>query len=100
MTTFAAAMAEDRRLVILRLLSEDTDFSLNARMLQTGLKLLGHNASLDAIHADLAWLQDVAAVTVATVHGDVQVATLTERGRDHVEKRAVIPGIKRPSPGG
>jgi hypothetical protein len=100
MTTLAERFTEDRRLVILRLLNEDTDFRLNDRMLQIGLGTIGHNASLDIIRADLAFLQDVGAVTYEVVQGNVHVATLTERGQDHVAKRAYIPGIKRPGPGG
>jgi len=96
---FAEHLAADRRLVILRLLKEATGYRLNDRVLQIGLGQVGHHASLDAIGADLEHLRDVGAVTMATIVDNVPVATLTDKGLDHVERRISLPGVKRPRPG-
>lgn len=100
MKSFSEVLAEDRRLVILRLLKKAPNYSLNDRLVREGLKQLGHNLSLDAVRADLAWLQDVGALTTENTVADVHVATISRRGAEHVELAATIPGVKRPSPGG
>lgn len=99
MTAFEAHLAEDRRLVILRLLKETTDYSLNDRMVQIGLKAVGHNVSLTTVRSDFEWLRQAQAVTVRCDIADVHVAALSQLGIDHVERTAIIPGVKRPGVG-
>jgi hypothetical protein len=100
MNAFEKHLAEDRRLVILRLLHQDTDYTLNDRMLQVMLRQVGHNVSLTALRADLEWLRQAQAISVKCDVADVYVATLERLGLDHVERTAIIPGIKRPGPAG
>jgi len=50
------------------------------------------------LHADLAWLQDLGLLSIEKV-GQMAIATITQRGADVAEGRAVIPGIRRPRPG-
>jgi hypothetical protein len=88
---------QDRRLVILRLLNEDTDKTIRDRTLQIALQQLGHNESLDVIRADMAWLKSVGAISVATPHPDIYIASLERPGRDHIELKTPIPGILKPS---
>lgn len=89
---------EDRRLVILRYLSEDDDYSLNDSMLDKCLAGIGHGVSRDVLRADLAWLAEQGLLTTEEV-GTIVVATLTGRGDDVAKGRAVVPGIARPRPG-
>ena len=97
--SFEEHMRGDARLVILRTLSEQRDYRLNETLLIKALETFGHNRSRDFVRDQLRWLEtEVAAVTL-TEAGSVLIATLTKKGLDHVERRVVIEGIHRPSPG-
>lgn len=97
-TDFAAHMAEDRRLVMLRVLLESTAYTTNEFLLQSMLEKFGHVVSTDRVHTDLSWLaeQDLIAVDVV---GDVRIARLLTRGEDVARGRATVPGVKRPRAG-
>ncbi len=97
MNSFARLVTEDRRLVILRFLHEDPDYKLNTSVLQTALDAVGHSASRDQVETDAAWLGETGLVEIETV-GNVRVVRLTARGADVAMGRAVVPGVKRPSP--
>lgn len=99
--TLVDVLREDRRLVILRTLSEDIDYALNTSILQTVLASYGHGVSRDVVDADVQWLAEAGLVTVDTLAGGrVIVATLTGRGLDVAAGRARHPGVCRPRPGG
>lgn len=95
MTTFAAFLAEDRRLVILLVLADMPAYRTNSFLLTTLLGKFGHEPSSDQVKGDLAWLQEQQLVTVEVVES-VHIATLTTRGADVAAGRAVVPGVKRP----
>ena len=99
MNDFAKTFTEDRRLVILRLLSESPNYSANGSIIHTALGQFGHNVSRDQVRTDLAWLKEQELVGVEVVGDQLHVATLTQRGLDVAQGRATVPGIKRPSPG-
>lgn len=90
---------EHRRLVILRDLNEVPGYALNSSILADLLERAGLKASRDQIHADLAWLAEQGLVETGTV-GSVQTAKLTQRGADVATGQALVPGVKRPGPGG
>lgn len=96
-SSFRQKQIEDRRLLILQVLEKDPDYRINEHVIRGALDLYGHGISLDALHGELAWLDEQGLVTLATV-GPVQVARLTARGEDAALGRAVIPGIARPRP--
>lgn len=87
---------EEARLVILRELEEQPDGRLNSALLQARLETFGVTRSRDWVHDELNWLAQMGAVTVIAA-GSVRVATLTAKGSDHVARRLVIEGVKRPS---
>ena len=95
MTQFATFLAEDRRLVVLRVLAELPAYRTNSFLLQTLLAKWGHEPSADQVKGDLAWLQEQALVSVDVVES-VHIATLTTRGADVAAGRAIVPGVKRP----
>ena len=95
MTNFAKFLAEDRRLVILRVLAELPGYRTNSFLLHTLLCKFGHEPSADQVKTDLTWLREQDLVAVDDVEG-VYVATLTTRGADVAAGRAVVPGVKRP----
>lgn len=95
---FGAHLAEDRRLVILRVLFESAAFTANEYILQRMLEEFGHAASMDKVRTDIAWLKEQELVTSDTA-GGVTIAKLTGRGEDVATGRTTVPGVKRPRAG-
>lgn len=90
--SLADVFAKDRRLVILRLLSEQDQKSLSATMLTKAVAALRHSVYDDTIAADLMMLEQHGLVTreIETLNGKpLTFATLTRlggevaRGRPH-----------------
>lgn len=88
---------EDARLIILRELHAQSNYSLNDGLLRETLESFGIAKSRDWVREELNYLADVGAITRTAV-GSVIVATLAAKGTEHVERRLVIEGVKRPSP--
>jgi len=95
--TFAALVAADMRLVILRTLAEDADYSHNEYVLSEVLAMFGHRVSGDRLRTELFWLKEQGLVQMEDVSG-VTVAKLTARGADVACGAAACPGVKRPKP--
>ena len=87
----------ERRLVILKLLDKAPGYRSSDYVLQSALPGVGHDASIDMIRTDLAWLQEQGLLNVEMA-GPVQIAKLTQRGVDVANGRALVPGVKRPGP--
>lgn len=102
--TLRTIIEKDRRLVILRSLQEDDDYSLNESLLAKVLEAYAHGVPRDVLRADLAWLAEQGLVTVDDLprpgKEPLMVAKLTSRGADVAEGRARVPGVARPTPGG
>lgn len=97
--SLAKIMEEEARLVILRTLAEQPDQRLNSSLLQADLaERWGINKSRDWVHMQLGHLAHELGAVTLTDMGTVRIAALTARGLDHVERRTVLPGVKRPSP--
>lgn len=100
MKTFTERLREDRRLVMLRLLSEQPGYRMNSSNLHAGLHHLAVACSRDDVATDLAWLRDQSLVlldTVPEVPG-LSLVTITARGNDVATGNAAVPGISRPTP--
>lgn len=97
MSNFAEHFAEDRRLVILKVIEGAPGYTANEFILQATLARFGHSVPLDRIRTDLAWLAEQDLVTVSGAK--LNVATATPRGLDVAAGRATLPGVKRPQPG-
>ena len=98
MKPFAERLREDRRLVLLRLLSEQNGYRSNSSILHTALYGLGVAASRDDVLTDLAWLDEQGLVRSEEAVPGVIVVTLTARGADVASGMAQVPGVSRPSP--
>lgn len=98
MKTFADRLREDRRLVLLRLLSEQGAYRANSSVLHAGLHHLGVAASRDDVNTDLHWLRDQALTVLEEAVPGLYVATLTTRGRDVADGHVIMPGVSRPGP--
>lgn len=88
---------EDARLVILKALHEQSNYSLNDGLLRDTLEFAGISRSREWVREEIGYLVDMGAVT-RTTFGSVVVATLLPKGVEHVERRLLIEGVKRPSP--
>ncbi|MER8765839.1 MULTISPECIES: hypothetical protein [unclassified Mesorhizobium] len=97
MTDFDAYLTYDARLIVLRELNRQTDGRLNEVLLTKTLDTFGHNRSREWVRTQLRKLAELGAVKVTEV-GSVMVAAITRSGIDHVERRAIIEGVARPSP--
>lgn len=97
MTDFDAYLTYDARLVILRELNKQTDGRLNEALLTKTLDAFGHNRSREWVRTQLHKLAELGAVKVTEV-SSIMVAAITRSGIDHVERRAIIEGVARPSP--
>ncbi|WP_316171075.1 hypothetical protein [Bradyrhizobium sp. SZCCHNRI1058] len=88
---------EEARLIILRELHQQTNYSHSDSLLQPVLEAFGIAKSRAWIREELNYLENVGAISKTSV-GSVMVATLLPKGVEHVERRLVIEGVKRPSP--
>ena len=98
MGDFNQFMTEDARLVILKALAGESNNTLNETILSRVLETFGHNRSREWVRTQINKLAELGAVKV-TEAGTVTIATLTQAGLDHVQRRAFIDGVGRPSLG-
>jgi hypothetical protein len=89
---------EHARLIILRDLAEQPDGRWNSEALREDLELRwAINRPRAFVHDELRWLEMMGAVTLVE-SASVLIASITQKGLDHVERRIRIEGVKRPSP--
>lgn len=98
--TFADRLREDRRLVMLRLLSEQPGYRMNSSNLHAGLHYLAVACTRDDVSTDLHWLRDQGMVVLDTVAevGGLYLVTISSRGKEVAEGLTHVPGISRPTP--
>ncbi len=90
---------EHLRLTVLRVLAGAPGFSTNSSIITSVATEFGLVATRDRVRTELAWLDEQGLITAKHVSDHMVVATLTERGLDVAEGRAMQPGVQRPSPG-
>jgi hypothetical protein len=95
---FAERIAQDRRLVILRLLESTPGYSANDSLLHLALEDFGHRVSREQVRADLAWMAARKLLVIEQIAG-ITIVTATSRGLDVAQGKAIVPGVKRPEPG-
>ena len=96
MKDMAQLIREQARLVVLRALADQVDERLNSDLLLPQLDLFGIRKDRAWLHEELRWLADMGAVTLLEA-GSILVATLTEKGRRHLDRHIAIEGVQRPS---
>jgi hypothetical protein len=94
---FSERIAQDRRLVILRLLERTPGYSANESLLDLALEDFGHRTSRDQVRADLAWLAEQQLIATEEI-GGITIAIATRRGLDVARGKAIVPGVRRPAP--
>jgi hypothetical protein len=97
--TFADIVNEDRRLALLRVLSEQPSREMNSSNLDTWLRHIRTPGSRAETMLALRWLAAEGLITLAPVAGleSLHVATLTAAGLDVAQGRDVYEGVSRPS---
>ncbi|MBZ9678910.1 hypothetical protein [Mesorhizobium sp. ES1-1] len=92
---------QNARLAILRFLAEQNDYRLSDSMIDDLLVTrLAINRGRGYVRTQLAWLENSAGAVKNTNNGKVGIiCELTTAGADHVLRRHVLPGIKRPGAG-
>lgn len=90
-------LAEHWRITALRVLSAAPAYRSNDSVLRQAMESFGHALTRDQVKTTLTWLAEQGLVTIEDMRA-VLVATLTERGLDVAEGRAVVPGVKKPGP--
>lgn len=96
--SYADYSLKNVRLIILRALSEESDYTHNETILDEILKTFGHTKSRDYIRNQLRYLEEDAGAITLREAGTVLIATITQRGLDHVSLKIEIEGIQKPSP--
>lgn len=90
------AIAADARLQILRELAEQMDGRLSILPLQRALDVYGIARDRDWIMTQLRKLEALNAIEIQMA-GETAIARIARAGRDHLEERAVLSGVTRPS---
>lgn len=97
MASLSLLLTADRRLVILRSLTE-TGLEANEMVLRQALDHFGHHASADMVRGDLQWLAEQELVRIEKLSasaGELWLVKLTRSGQDVAEGRSVRPGVAR-----
>lgn len=89
---------EDQRLIVLQVMHEDRDYTVNNKIIGLALDQLGHGEPANKVLALLGWLADAEALTLHKINNQISVATLTNRGKEYALGKAQIDGIARPEP--
>lgn len=96
MTDYRKFVAEDCRLRVLEALTKEASASLNEIMLGRMLEAYGHRKPSSYVREVIEWLGARDAVSVTEV-GGLLIATMLTKGQEHVERRALIPGVAKPA---
>jgi len=97
MNDYEEDRAEVARLTILKKLAGENSYSLNETLLVAVLDAFGISQTREWLREQLKVMAALDVITTQLA-GTVMIATITQRGLDHVERRVVIEGIRRPRP--
>ncbi|MFN7400346.1 MAG: hypothetical protein ACK5SX_15115 [Sandaracinobacter sp.] len=100
MIAYREHFAEHLRLTILRFLGESPGYQMNTAILKDLASDAGLPVTRDMLETQAAWLAEQGFVTCEQLPMQVTVVTLTQRGSDVADGRAIVPGVRRPSPRG
>lgn len=86
---------EAARLNILETLADEVNESLASDLLRLRLETIAISRPRAWVHGELDYLAEMGAVTLIDA-GSQKIATLTEKGRRHLDRSIAIEGVKRP----
>lgn len=87
----------EARLIILKALADQHDYTLPENILVTTLEAFGINKGRDFLRNQVNWLHETANAVKTRDIASALIVTITETGINHVEGRIVLEGVKRPS---
>src|ERR1019366_2865207 len=90
----SSALERQSRLSILRFLANAPRYTLNGRVLFDLLDAFGICLSHDRLDRTLSWLREQQLVKIE--RSELVVVTITEKGSDVVDGRAINPEVPRP----
>lgn len=90
-------LMQHARLAILRFLAAAPSYSGNESLLTDAVNSVGVVVTRDQVKTAIGWLAEQGLVTVEELHG-LTIAKATQRGIEVAEGRAIVAGVKRPSP--
>lgn len=96
MADYRKFVAEDCRRIILEALAAETSATLNEHLIAAQLEAHGHRKPRDYVRGEIDWLDKRGAIAV-TEAGGIVIAQLLNKGLEHVERKALIPGVAKPS---
>ncbi|MEQ1695981.1 MAG: hypothetical protein ABL901_09100 [Hyphomicrobiaceae bacterium] len=96
MSDYRKHVAEDVRRIVLETLAREPGATLNENLISRTLESYGHRKTVAYVRDELSWLEKQHAIALTEVGGLV-IATLLTRGLEHVERRALIPGVAKPA---
>jgi len=94
--SFHEAMTANQRMLVLRALYKDSDYTLSTDMLQRFLRHFGHGLGIGEINQLVSHLEKRDYVSVERL-GEVVIVKLTRAGQDVAEGNVTADGIDRPS---
>ena len=97
--SFAERLREDRRLVLLRLLSEQRGQTANSSNLHMGVNHLGIIAERHEVIDDLRYLEELRLVTLTEAIDGVYVVQLQDRGERVIQGLVRVDGVSRATRG-
>jgi len=90
-------LRQEARYVMLRALTQEPSAAMVDALLEQELEAhSGIRRNRAWLRAEMRHLEDIGAVKIIEA-GSNLIAQLRQRGRDHVERRAYLDGVKRPS---
>jgi len=95
--TYTAHLREDRRLVILRVLSEMPGYTANESILHDMVVSWGNRCSRDQVRTEMAWLADQDLIKNSDM-GGLYVAEIKRHGQEVASGLSEVPGVRKPSP--
>jgi hypothetical protein len=98
MSAYQSYVREQRRLVILRLLAEQSAYKSNSSVLHASVDRLGISSSRDDVRTDMTWLAEQGLLRLDEPAEGVYVGVLSERGLDVAQDKTHVPGVAKPSP--
>lgn len=88
---------EELRLCLLKAVDEDPGKSVNDSLLHRVVGDYGFNCTRDHLRTQLLWLQNQGSAVSLREVGTAVIAQLAQAGEDHLQRRALIVGVKPPS---
>ena len=93
----AKKVDEDARLIILRALAIVPGGELNETIIDDTLQEFGHNRPRAWVRQQISYLNEVGGV-IMDDSKPIRIVSITRAGIDHIDRKAILEGVKKPRP--